>query len=292
MRLTPLTMAANPPAIRVSEIGEFIRHQSCERRFKLEMNRRRLARRLPFAERLFNSLDPVLREAGKRREDEWEQSLIAAGLDAIRPAEVIGEAADEPDGRPQLEWDAFADALRRLQKGRNAFAREVSIRGNLNGFAIEGRIDFVIAIWRDGELRLRLVECKASRRDRTYHRIQLALYLAIVTELLTNTPIQVEGVLLAPAVVDAVVARIDETTNEAWPILELPPLNLEMELADVERLLAQGGRLDRIARTALDDLEYELRSFRVLRGSQGIRVTREAASAGPSREWAACSAAG
>ena len=33
-------------------------------------------------------------------------------------------------------------------------------------------------------------------------------------------------------------------------------------------------------------------SFRVLRGSQAIRVTREAACAGRSREWAACSAAG
>src|SRR5262245_37120716 len=126
-------MAADPPAIRVSEIGEFIRHQSCERRFKLEMNRRRLARRLPFAERLFNALDPVLREAGKRREDEWERSLLAAGLEEIRPAVADGGQGDG-DGdniRPALPWNEFVDGVRRLPRGRNAFGREVSIRGEI-----------------------------------------------------------------------------------------------------------------------------------------------------------------
>jgi hypothetical protein len=51
--------------IRVSEIGEFIRFQSCERRFKLGLNNRRLARAVPFSERLFNTLDPVLQEVGR-----------------------------------------------------------------------------------------------------------------------------------------------------------------------------------------------------------------------------------
>lgn len=74
--LTPVTK----PSVRVTEIGEYIHYQSCDRRFKLEHNNRKLARELPFAERLFNSLDPVLQEAGRLRENEWETSLKNNGL--------------------------------------------------------------------------------------------------------------------------------------------------------------------------------------------------------------------
>lgn len=251
-------MTANAATIRVSEIGEFIRHQSCERRFKLESNRRRLARRLPFAERLFNSLDPVLREAGKEREDEWEESLRTAGLTEISPTAAAQEPEVGDNGRRPLPWREFVEGVRALPQNADAFGREVSIQGDINGFAIEGRIDFVVVIWRDERPYLRLVECKASRRDRTYHRIQLALYVAIVKDLLTAAPIEIGEHRIAADTLEAVVARIDETTNEAWPILHLPALELEMELADVERLLSPGGRLDRIAQTDLDDLEYEI----------------------------------
>ncbi|MCU7812829.1 MAG: hypothetical protein KZQ77_16615, partial [Candidatus Thiodiazotropha sp. (ex Notomyrtea botanica)] len=63
------------PTLRVTEIGEFIRYQSCERRFKLGLNNRALARRFPFSERLFNTLDPVLQEVGRKAEDAWEKAL-------------------------------------------------------------------------------------------------------------------------------------------------------------------------------------------------------------------------
>lgn len=66
-----------PVPIRVSEIGEFIRFRSCERRFKLGLSNRALARSVPFSERLFNSLDPVLQEVGREAEDKWERALLA-----------------------------------------------------------------------------------------------------------------------------------------------------------------------------------------------------------------------
>jgi hypothetical protein len=67
-------MPDEPVPIRVSEIGEFIRFQSCERRFKLGLDNRRLGRSVPFSERLFNTLDLVLQEVG--REAERVSSLI------------------------------------------------------------------------------------------------------------------------------------------------------------------------------------------------------------------------
>ncbi len=72
-------MPTPPVPIRVSEIGEFIRFQGCERRFKLGLNNRRLARSVPFSERLFNTLDPVLQEGGEA-ENGWEAALREEGL--------------------------------------------------------------------------------------------------------------------------------------------------------------------------------------------------------------------
>jgi hypothetical protein len=77
--------------VRVTEIGEFIRNRSCERRFKLEYNGRAETRNIPFFDRLFTPLDPVLSEVGRERENEWEQMLVFASViypDKHRPKNV------------------------------------------------------------------------------------------------------------------------------------------------------------------------------------------------------------
>lgn len=69
-----------PVPVRVSEIGEFIRFQGSEHRFKLGLNDRRIARSVPFSERLFNTLHPVLQQIGREAEDGWEAMLRQRGL--------------------------------------------------------------------------------------------------------------------------------------------------------------------------------------------------------------------
>lgn len=238
--------------MRVTEIGEFIRHHSCERRFKLEHNHRALARELPFVERLFNTLDPVLQESGRIRESRWEESLRRGGLtDLTRYTDRPAEAKATP-------WPEFTAQLAALPAGEQAFGREIQVSAPLGGFQIEGRIDFVLVLWRNGRPYLRLVECKASRRDRTYHRIQVALYRMLVRELLRQAPVSVAGIAFNPGETECAVARIDEATNECQDILGLESLDLEMEEEDIRRLLVPGGALARIAATPLDDLDYQL----------------------------------
>lgn len=238
--------------IRVTEIGEYIRHHSCERRFKLEINGRQLARQLPFAERLFNALDPVLQEAGREREASWERSLQAGGL-----SDLTGYG-DRPDANKSTPWEEFAAAAGSLPKGEDAYGREVTISAPLGAFHVEGRIDFVLVLWTGDRPRLRLVECKASRRDRTYHRIQVAVYRMLVRHLVECHSLEVAGVTLRPEDIECVVARIDETTNEVQQILALEPLDLEMEEADVARLLAEGGCLSQIDNAELQELDFQL----------------------------------
>jgi hypothetical protein len=52
-------------------------------------------------------------------------------------------------------------------------------------------MDFVLVLWNRCTPRLRIVEAKASRKDRTYHRIQLALYLVMLQQLLERYPMRI-----------------------------------------------------------------------------------------------------
>src|SRR5947209_10577462 len=100
------------PRIRVTEIGEFIRHNSCERRFKLEYNARAEATKLPFAARFFNSIDPVLEEAGREHENSWEDYLKRSGLtDATGFA---SKPASMSHSDKQTDWADFAALINAL----------------------------------------------------------------------------------------------------------------------------------------------------------------------------------
>jgi hypothetical protein len=250
--MTQIPGQVAPIRVRATEIGEYIRHRSCERRFKLEINNRELAMELPFAERLFNPLDPVLQEMGRRKEEEWAASLIQAGLVALPYSQLPPGQNDQ-----RTNWTDFINQLHALAPGQNAYAREVCVSGDIGVFHIEGRIDFVLVLWEENTPKLRIVECKASRKDRTYHRVQVALYHLLLQNLLQQ-PLQVANASAGIEQVECLVARIDEITSEIQPILSLPPLNLEMEESDIRQLLSAEGALARIVRSDLSALEYQL----------------------------------
>ena len=238
--------------VRVSEIGEFIRFQGCERRFKLGLHNRQVARSVPFSERLFNTLDPVLQEVGREAEDGWEIALRAEGL-----VDLTRSGEREP-GRRAVPWAEFRASLERLGADTPAYGREIELTGTVGPFQVIGRMDFVIALWDRGTPRLRIVEAKASRKDRTYHRIQLALYLTMLRQVVREAPITVAGREIGPDAVEGCVARIDEVTNVPQRLLELPALSLESEFSDVRRLLADDGLLASIVARSVDDLDFQL----------------------------------
>jgi len=242
----------SPVAIRVSEIGELIRFHSCERRFKLGLSNRALARAVPFSERLFNSLDPVLQAVGEEAEHAWERALAAQGVGPLG-------AATHPETNV-VPWAAFEAAIATAVVGVPVYCREVQISGRVGCFDLEGRMDFVLLLWDRGVPRLRIVEGKASRKDRTYHRIQLAAYLLLIREQLSVAPLVVGGHVLDIDAVEGTVVRIDESTNEPQDMQARPALNLDTELADVERMLSEEGLLATVVDRDLDALDYQLDS--------------------------------
>jgi hypothetical protein len=206
---------------------------------------------LPFANRLFNALDPVLQEAGRRRETEWALELVNAGIMQLHPS-------NSPSPRNEFLWSDFVSRVSSLSVGQNAFAREVELGVDLGPFHVHGRVDFILILWKNDMPYLRLVECKASRRDRTYHRVQVALYRKIILKILETEPITVGNLSISGDHIECVVARIDEATNQSQQIINLDALNLEMEDADVDRLVSSDGQLAHIVSTPLEDLPYQI----------------------------------
>jgi predicted RecB family nuclease len=248
-------MGEQPYTVRVTEIGEFIHHKLCERRFKLGFNNRAEARRVPFAVRLFNPIDPVLQAAGRSKEDQLAQELLEA--DYVHVTNQHYHPENLPD--PQYPtWDDFLRALATIEAGQAGFAREVQIQGNIGRFIVQGRIDFILFLWRDGRPILRVVEAKSSRKDRTYHRIQVALYRMIVRQMLHENPVSIHGQPIDPDETECTVVRIDEQ-NRMQSILNAPPLeDVSQEETDIDRLLSDEGPLVRIVNTPLNELSYKL----------------------------------
>jgi len=265
--------------LRVTEIAQFVRQNSCERWIRLAYDERGAAKEIPFYERLFNPLDPVLQQKGESREEDWAQSLRSDGVLELSPptgekyptADEAGplaissepseseENAEEPEDEEEddgyLNWDEFRAAIHGLERGQEGFAREVKIEGEIGAFEITGRMDLLIVRWGEGGAKLRVVETKNSRKDRTSHRIQVALYQELLESKLESTPLRIRNGLITEEDIECVVGRIDDATNEIEDILELDPLDLSRERSDIHRLLEEDGRIRNILSVEKDNLE-------------------------------------
>ncbi|MEA5575801.1 AAA domain-containing protein [Anabaena sp. UHCC 0451] len=247
-------MSTEKPSIKVTDIAEYIRYKSCDRRFKLKLNNSEIAKEYKFIYNLIQatSLDLVLEAEGHRREKEWKDSLEKMGLRALTQGDKNSDSVQPTN------WNNFVEELNKLPVGQKAYGREISIKGNLGEFNISGTIDFAIILWEKNEPKLRLVECKASRKDRTYHQVQVAVYRMIVRQLIKDNPVTINQVELKPENIECVVVRIDENTNKSQDILQSKALNLDIIESDINRLLASDGSLYRIVQANLADLDYEL----------------------------------
>ncbi len=266
-------MTTAPYQLRATDIAQYVRHHSCERRLRLGYDNRAATDELPFAERLFNSLDPVLQLRGEQLENEWADSLRDEGIEEIQveDTERTVSSESEPENSPtipesdnegteNITWSSFVDSIRNSEPGSPVFAREVEIEGILGQFDVSGRMDFVILRSTDSGPKLRVVETKSSRKDKTNHYIQVATYKLILEQILTED-ILVPGGSIGPDDIEYVVGRVDETTNQIEDILQLDPLDLDSETSDVEELLREGGTFERVITTEvedIDDLDYQL----------------------------------
>ncbi|MCT8337611.1 hypothetical protein FKB36_08975 [Methanoculleus sp. Afa-1] len=239
--------------IKVTDVGEFIRCDSCERRFFLVTHDAEIRKDVPFFTRRLNPLDLILQKRGRMFEDEWEKTLKKSGYNDV--TNIQGKIETER----ATHWDDFYHEIQNLTPDKKAYGREIHVDTSLGAFHLKGNIDFVLVRWENGSPIVLLVECKASRSDQTYHRMQVSLYRLILLKMIQDEGVWINGTRVRDENIKCIVARIDETTNSIQGIQDLEPIpNLEREEEDLRRMLASDGKLDRIVRSNLQDLSYQL----------------------------------
>lgn len=93
-------------------------------------------------------------------EHEWETSLQKACLADLT------QYRQNTDRNKATPWNTFVEQLKGLAKGQKAYGREIAVEGILGEFQVRGQIYFVLVLWESDRLKIRLVEGKASRKER------------------------------------------------------------------------------------------------------------------------------
>ncbi len=242
------------PPLDASGIAEYIRFDCCPRYFKLrfEGDEEEKNRKWPEA---FKPLSPLLYGAGKELEDAKVAELknraakyhdltyintreLSPGEAWKKSLEIIQEVVES-----QLSSHNEGDA-------KPVLLYQVPMTGHVGVWDIKGRAD-LIAVWPSskGKVKVRIFEIKASWKEQTAHRIQVAIYALLLSQGLSNfsSNVEFEGGVINKE------SDLEKLDSESLPRFKLGPL-----IQDVERLLCKDGELYRIHQTPLSKVEYQL----------------------------------
>ncbi len=241
------------PSLDASGIAEYIRFDCCPRYFKLRFEGdEESSHRWPEA---FKPLSPLLYGAGKELEEKTVRTLRA-------------KAASHDDLtriNPRImEWDhAWTESLQTLTQliqqalsalptaeYKPALVYQAPMIGQIGMWQVKGIAD-LIGIWptKNEKVKVRIFEIKSSWKEQTAHRIQVAIYVLLLTEGLGNLASKVEF--------EGCVINKESDLEKANPE-SLPPFRLDPLIQDVQRLLGENGELYRIHKTALPEVAYQL----------------------------------
>jgi hypothetical protein len=242
----------NSDSLTASGIAEYIRFNCCPRFFKLKFEGKEVKNRnWPEA---FKPISPLLYGAGKSLEEKKVSEL----------KEKVVDYCDFSKYDPhQYGWEKAQDSLLELRQiieaqisagekteNRPVLLYQVPMKGHIGVWDVKGIAD-LIAIWplKHGKVTVRIFELKASWKEQTAHRIQVAIYVLLLSRELGKlmSHVHIEG---------GVINR--ETSLESLDQKDLPTFKLSPLIQDVERLLAENGELNRIHKTSLDKVEFQL----------------------------------
>ena len=242
----------DPPTLAASGIAEYIRFNCCPRFFKLKFEGKDVkTRKWPEA---FKPISPLLYGAGK----ELEEKKVAQLKE--KAADYLDFTRYDPH---QYDWKKARDSLNKLRNviesqvsagekvdERPVLLYQVPMSGLIGIWNVKGIAD-LIAVWpcKDGKVKVRIFELKSSWKEQTAHRIQVAIYILLLSQELGNlsSKVELEG---------GVINR--ETDLQNLEAASLPKFKLSPLIQDVERLLARNGELNRIHQTPLEKVEYQL----------------------------------
>jgi len=241
--------------LTASGIAEYIRFNCCPRFFKLKFEAKEVKNRVwPEA---FKPISPLLYGVGKALEEKKVAELKE------KAADYLDFTVYDPKPHGKRGWEKAIDSINNLRyviehqlsagektDQKPLLLYQVPMKGSIGVWEIKGIAD-LIAIWplKDGKVKVRIFELKASWKEQTAHRIQVAIYALLLTQELDSllADVELEG---------GVINR--ETSLEKLDPESLPRFKLSPLIQDVERLLASNGELNRIHQTPIEQVEYQL----------------------------------
>ena len=242
-------------SLTASGIAEYIRFNCCPRFFKLKFEGKELKKRVwPEA---FKPISPLLYGTGKALEEKKVAELKE------KAAEYLDFTKYDPKQFGKNGWEKAVDSMNNLRYvieaqiagGENADGRpvllyQVPMKGLIGVWDVKGIAD-LIAIWplKDGKVKVRIFELKSSWKEQTAHRIQVAIYVLLLSQELgaLSSRVELEG---------GVINR--ETPLESLVSESLPKFKLSPLIQDVQRLLAINGELNRVHQTPIEKVEFQL----------------------------------
>lgn len=237
--------------IRVTDIGEYITQNSCAVKFKLRADKAFTENNFPYYNLVRSPINPILIEAGRSAEE--KVSYILEKKYDIKFLSYTKKSR----GVDFTDWDSFINYLKNAEEGRDVFMREVEVSHDEGTFTLHGQMDFVILRWISGQPVIRILECKSSRKDKTYHKIQLASYVLMIKQKFA------EGVVISgvkrDVAVECAVVRVEGHTGIQDP-LKTQSLNLENEMMDLRELVDGNGPLYAAYNSDYNDIDYCLGS--------------------------------
>ncbi len=240
------------PSLDASGIAEYIRFDCCPRFFKLKFEGKELKKRAwPEA---FKPISPLLYGVGKALEEEKVAELkekAAHYLDFNKYDPHANGWVKATDSMNNLRYIIEAQLSSEIKgDDRPVLLYQVPMMGHIGIWEVKGIAD-LIAIWplKDGKIKVRIFELKSSWKEQTAHRVQVAIYVLLLSQELgsLSSKVELEG---------GVINR--ETPLNSLDANNLPKFKLSPLVQDVERLLADDGELNRIRQTPLEKVEYQL----------------------------------
>jgi len=246
---------AEGSGLTASGIAEYIRFNCCPRFFKLKFEGKEVRKRIwPEA---FKPISPLLYGTGKALEEKKVAELRA------KAADYMDFTCYDPNAFGKRGWEKAVDSMNNLRyiiehqisegekaDGHPMLLYQVPMKGPIGVWDVKGIADLIV-VWplKDGKVRVRIFELKSSWKEQTAHRIQVAIYVILLSRELggLSAKVEIEG---------GVINR--ETSLESLDPDKLPKFKLSPLIQDVERLLAKNGELNRIHNTPLEKVEYQL----------------------------------
>jgi hypothetical protein len=205
----------------------------------------------------FKPISPLLYGTGKALEEKKVAELKE------KAAEYLDFTKYDPKQFGKSGWEKAVDSMNNLHYvieaqiagGENADGRpvllyQVPMKGLIGVWDVKGIAD-LIAIWplKGGKVKVRIFELKSSWKEQTAHRIQVAIYVLLLSQELgaLSSKVDIEGGVINRE------TPLESLTSESLPKFKLSPL-----IQDVQRLLAKNGELNRIHQTPIEKVEFQL----------------------------------